>query len=164
MISKCKSQAYCCWLPLLLLLQLSHQVYSYVYIYVLYILNYAMQSVSMDNFVNLIVYLSTVMMENGEKSVPETVSGILICQWLLVQNWATVNLVSQLFVMDKLTWFFILEVNRLRTVCLYENPLKVFILSNCKEPGLTNCTVTSSDICATTCFVVSLRTCNTGSS
>ncbi len=33
LISKCKSQAYyCCWLPLLLLLQLSHQVYSYVYI------------------------------------------------------------------------------------------------------------------------------------
>ena len=47
-------------------------------IYVLHILNYAMQSVSMDNFVNLIVFLSTVMMENGEKSVPETVSGILI--------------------------------------------------------------------------------------
>ena len=122
----------------------------------------------MDNFVNLmyhyiLIYLSTVMMENGEGSVPKTVSGILICQWLLVQNWATVTLVSQLFVyMDKLTWFFILEVTRLRTVCLYENPLKVFILSDCKEPRLTNCTVTSSDICATTCSVVSLRTCNTG--
>ena len=55
----------------------------------------------MDNFVNPIqhlVYLSTVMMENGEGCVPQTDSGILICQWLLVQNWATVNLVSQLFV------------------------------------------------------------------
>ncbi len=36
------------------------------------------------------------MMENGDGSVPETVSGILICQWLPVQNWATVTLVSQL--------------------------------------------------------------------
>ena len=51
----------------------------------------------MDNFVNLMQhYLSTVMMENGENSVPETVSGILICQWLPVQNWATMTLVSQL--------------------------------------------------------------------
>ncbi len=73
----------------------------YIYIYVLHILNYAMQSASMDNFVNLIqhhVYLSIVMMENGDGSVPQTVSGILICQWLPVQNWATVTLVSQLFV------------------------------------------------------------------
>ena len=31
LVSKCKPpQAYCCWLPLLLLLQLSHQVYSYI--------------------------------------------------------------------------------------------------------------------------------------
>ena len=55
----------------------------------------------MDNFVNPIqhlVYLSTVITKNGDKSVPETVSGILICQWLPVQNWATANLVSQLFV------------------------------------------------------------------
>ncbi len=55
----------------------------------------------MGNFVNLIqyhVYLSTVMMENGEGSVPETFSGILICQWLPVQDWATVTPVSQLFV------------------------------------------------------------------
>ena len=126
-----------------------------------------MQSASMDNFVNLIqqlIYLSTVMMENGEGSVPETVSGILICQWLLVQNWATVTLVSQLFVyMDTLTWFFILEVTRLRTVCLNKNPpIKVFTLSDCKEPGLTNCTVTSSDNCDTICSFGSLRTCNTG--
>ena len=47
----------------------------------------------MGNFVNLIqISLSTVMMENGEESVSETVSGILICQWLPVQNWATVTL------------------------------------------------------------------------
>ena len=65
-------------------------------IYVLHILNYAMQSASVDNFVLIqhLVYLTTVMMENGEGSVPETVSGILICQWLPVQNWAIVNLVS----------------------------------------------------------------------
>ena len=91
-----------------------------VYIYILHILNYAMQSVSMDNFVNLIqhlVYLSTVMMENGDGSVLETVSGILICQWLPVQNWATVTLVSRLFIwwMNKLMWFFILEVTTIIT-------------------------------------------------
>ncbi len=122
----------------------------------------------MDNFVNLIqqlIYLSTVMMENGEGSVPEIVSGILICQWLLVQDWATVNLVSQLFVwwMDKLTWLFILEVTTIQAYCPNLNPpIKVFILSDCKEPGLTNCTVVSSDNCVTSCFIVSLQTCNTG--
>ena len=139
---------------------------SGVYNYVLHILNHAIQSASMDNFVNLIqqlIYLSTVMMENGEGSVPETVSGILICQWLLVQNWATVTLVSQLFVMDKLTWFFISEVTTIQTYCPNPNPpIKVFILSDCKEPGLTNCTVASSDNCVTSCFIVSLQTCNTG--
>ncbi len=98
------------------------------------------------------------MMENGEGYVPETVSGILICQWLLVQNWATVTLVSKLFVMDKLTWFFISKV---QTLCP-NPPIKVFILSDCKEPGLTNCTVASSDNCVTSCFIVSLQTCNTG--
>ncbi len=74
---------------------------SGVYNYVLHILNHAIQSASMDNFVNLIqqlIYLSTVMMENGDGSVPQTASGILICQWLPVQNWATEILVSQLFV------------------------------------------------------------------
>ena len=30
LVSKCKPQAYCCWFLLLLLLQLSHKVYSYV--------------------------------------------------------------------------------------------------------------------------------------
>ena len=81
LVSKCKPQAYCCWLLLLLIATAqSSGVYSYVYIYVLQILNYAMQSASMDNFVNLIqqlIYLSTVIMGNGERSVPETVSGCL---------------------------------------------------------------------------------------
>ncbi len=63
--------------------------------------------------------------------------------------------------MDKLMWFFILEVTTIRTNC-FSSPLKVFILSDCKEPGLTNCTVTPSDNCATSCFFVNLRTCNTG--
>ena len=124
----------------------------------------------MDNFVNLIqhlVYLSTVMMENGEGSVPQTVSGrILICQWRSVQNWATVNLVNQLlnFLYGyKLTWLFILESTTIQTICRNPNPpIKVFILSDCKEPGLTNCTVASSDNCVTSCFIVSLQTCNTG--
>ncbi len=141
---------------------------TYLHVYILHILNYAMQSASMGNFVNLIqyhVYLSNVMMENGEKSVPETVSGILICQWLPVQNWATVTLVSQLFVwwMDKLTWFFILEIITIRTIKFCPNPNPQIFLSDCKEPGLTNCTVTPSNSCDdTSCFVVSLQTCNTG--
>ncbi len=62
--------------------------------------------------------------------------------------------------MDKLMWFFIiLEITTIRTVAC--STLNVF-LSDCKEPGLTNCTVTPSDTCATTCYLVELQMCNTG--
>ncbi len=57
------------------------------------ILNHAIQSASMDNFVKNL-FLNTVTMENGEGYVPEIVSGTLIIQWLLVHDWATVTLVS----------------------------------------------------------------------
>ena len=65
--------------------------------------------------------------------------------------------------MDKITLFFILEITTIGVVC-QENPLKLFFLSNCNEPGLTNCTVMSidSDTCDTSCSIVSLRTCITG--
>ncbi|XP_064397195.1 scavenger receptor cysteine-rich type 1 protein M130-like [Halichondria panicea] len=54
------------------------------------------------------------------------------------------------------------ESTTIQTICRNPNPpIKVFILSDCKEPGLTNCTVASSDNCVTSCFIVSLQTCNT---
>ncbi len=61
-----------------------------------HILNHV-QSVSMDNFVNLNQnFLTTVTMENGEGSVMMTVNGTLIKPWLLVHDWATATLVRLL--------------------------------------------------------------------
>ncbi len=47
----------------------------------------------MEHFVKaMMILLSTVTMENGEGSVPQSVGGILISQWLFVHNWAIVTL------------------------------------------------------------------------
>lgn len=61
-----------------------------------HILNHV-QSVSMDNFVNMNHNsLTTVTMENGEGSVMITVSGTLINLWLFAHDWATATLVRLL--------------------------------------------------------------------
>ncbi len=57
-------------------------------------MNYGIQNASINNFVNLFqMSLSTVTMENGDGSAfPQTTDGILISQWLLAHNWASVTL------------------------------------------------------------------------
>ncbi len=60
--------------------------------------------------------------------------------------------------------FLILEITTLRSLpCQNQNPLlKVVILSDCNGSRLTECTVTTSDTCATRCNLVSLQECSTG--
>ncbi len=55
-----------------------------------------------------------------------------------------------------------LEITTMKSICQAQAPLKVVILSDCNRTGLTECTVTLSDNCATTCFLVNLGECNTG--
>ncbi len=57
--------------------------------------------------------------------------------------------------------FLILEITTILSICQSLNQ-EIVILSDCNGPGLTECTVTLSDSCNTTCSLVNLGGCNTG--